>query len=123
MANQLKYPAIYRHFEGEYYTTMGISKSIDEDEFQNYLKSNNLELWQVDFLWCIYNQTNQPIPIVKINGEYKHFFKPKKSLAIYKDLYSDKGPSVMVLDLFLSDIDKCKHPQSKQVEIFKLISL
>lgn len=121
--NEVKHPAIYKHFKGEYYTTMGVSKPVSKEYFEAYLEKNKLELWQVDFLWCIYTETGTPTPILKIDGEYKHFFEPKKELVIYKDLYSDKGPYVRDLDMFLSKVDKNIYPQATQNERFKLIAL
>lgn len=111
---ELKYPAIYKHFKNKYYATMGISKPMYVEEYEKYLEDNNLELWDVKFLWFEHTESNKSIPVCMINGEYRHFSEPNKKLVLYKSLYEDKGSYARELDMFLSEVDKEKYPDVKQ---------
>lgn len=117
---ELKYPAIYKHFKDRYYATMGISKPMYVEEYEQYLEDNNLNIWDVKFLWFEHTESKKSIPVCVINGEYRHFSEPNKKLALYKSLYDDKGTYARELDMFLSEVDKNKYPNAKQKYRFEL---
>lgn len=110
---KLKYPAIYKHFKNKYYATMGISKPMYAEEYEEYLEDNNLNIWDVKFLWFKHTESEKSIPICVINGEYRHFSYPNKVLVMYKSLYEDRGDYVRELDMFMSEVDKEKYPDAK----------
>lgn len=108
---KLKYPCIYKHFKGKYYATMGVSNPIDislSDFKLNVLKARHTETDKNVFI------------LVDNNGNWYHDESiEKNTLVLYKSLYDDTSIYVRPYLMFLSEVDKVKHPNVDQIFRFE----
>ncbi|AVP60498.1 MULTISPECIES: DUF1653 domain-containing protein [Clostridium] len=116
MENVLVYPAIYKHFKNKYYATMGISNPINNEE---EMETSNLD---EGHLVAYHTELEKKVVLLKLkNKEIVHDAKySKEILVLYKTLYDDTGIYVRPIDMFLSEVDKKKYPNTKQVFRFEL---
>lgn len=117
---KLKYPAIYKHFKGGLYMTMGISKVVTCDELDKIFKNigciNRLDALEYRF-GSRHTETKEDVIIYKDNkGNFYHLktVDNNTNLIIYKTLYDGSGAYARPMDMFLSKVDKEKYPQSTQ---------
>ncbi|EGT3652693.1 TPA: DUF1653 domain-containing protein [Clostridioides difficile] len=119
LERKLKYPAIYKHFKGNFYTVMGISIPVDDSELENIFKGlgclDRLDIFDYRF-GSRHTETNEDMIIYKDNkgNFYHHKNKSNTNLVIYKTLYDGTGAYARPLELFLSKIDKEKYPNYTQ---------
>ena len=115
---QLEYPAVYRNFKNNYYATMGIAEVKEVD-------IHKLDL-EKGYMKATHTETGDKLTIEKTkSGEYvitSHNEKYKnEKFALYKTLYDDSGLYVRPLEMFLSEVDKEKYPDAKQIYRFELV--
>ena len=127
MKDTLKYPAIYKHFKGKFYATMGVSNPMPEKEIvakghEIFIDSEDaFKKHRADFIYCTHTETGKKLLIVKFDGNLYHVKgKELKQLVLYKSLYDDTGVYVRPLDMFLSEVDHDKYPDVKQKYRFEL---
>ena len=104
---------IYRHFKGKYYATLGVSKPINREEFEEIL----------NFGIVYHTELNKDITIVFKDNKYYHNIEVSENdLVIYVPLYfSDYNIYARPKDMFLSKVDKNKHPKATQEYRMELI--
>lgn len=111
----LKYPAIYKHFKGKYYATMGISVPVSEDVIEDYT--------QKVYDWDMPKHTEDSRYIRVYYDEdkniYAHSCKSSKDiLVLYRALYFNSDvladTYVRPIKMFLSRVDTEKYPDAKQ---------
>lgn len=107
----INYPAIYKHFKNNYYAVMSISTSIEE---ANIMEKGNI-------LRAYHTELNEFINIYKLEDLYYHDNAIKETLVVYKALYDDKGIYARPINMFLSEVDKNKYPNTDQKYRFELI--
>lgn len=114
---KLKYPAIYRHFKGNFYATMGISVPVNSDE-----EKFHYEQKLCPFEMVKHTERNIYINVCydKEKDRYIHSCNASKDiLVIYKPLYFSDGAVITdiyarPLKMFLSEVDKEKYPDVEQ---------
>ena len=90
---KLQYPAIYKHFKGMYYATMGISEPIENVE------------GMTEVLEIKHTELGTRFMIYKKDNKFYHDEKESTdTLAIYRSLY-DAGSYGRPLEMFLSKVE------------------
>lgn len=104
---------IYRHFKGKYYATLGVSKPIKEEEFEEIL----------NFGIVYHTELNRNIVIVFKDNKYYHTINVSEDeLVIYTPLYfSDHDIYARPKNMFLSPVDKEKYPEVNQEYRMELV--
>lgn len=120
LERKLKYPAIYKHFKGGFYTVMGISKAVTGDELDNIFKNmgciNRLDVLEYRF-GSRHTETKENVIIYRDNKGNLYHYKDvnnNTNLVIYKTLYDGTGAYARPIEMFLSKIDKEKYPNYTQ---------
>lgn len=119
LERKIKYPAIYKHFKGGFYTVMGISKPVENNELDKIFTEigciGKLDIFDYRF-GSRHTELNEDIIIYKDNkGNFYHHKKNgNEDLVIYKTLYDGSGAYSRPLEMFLSKIDKEKYPNYTQ---------
>ncbi|VIF91082.1 Uncharacterized protein conserved in bacteria [Clostridioides difficile] len=119
LERKLKYPAIYKHFKGNFYAVMGISKPVDDSELDKVFKDlgclNRLDIFDYRF-GSRHTETNEDMIIYQDNkGKfYHHKNKNNENLVIYKTLYDGSGAYARPMEMLLSKVDKEKYPNVVQ---------
>lgn len=118
---EVKYPAVYRHFKGKYYATMGVSKPIDVKTLQTMFNNNSEIINYVD-LSVQHTEKNENIALLKIHDFYWCHLneQSKENLVIYKSLYDNHIAYARPIDMFLSEVDRKKYPNIEQKYRFEL---
>lgn len=118
---KLAYPAIYKHFKGKYYATMGLVYPITGEELDKREKENKSFPYKPSYLvemTAQHTETGEYVDIYKMNNEDKWRYLNEcfsdEVLVIYKSLYDDAIPYVRPYDMFMSEVDKGKYPDAKQ---------
>ena len=107
----VKVPAIYKHFKGKFYATMGISKPMANDEFWRIANMSGTQGYNVTHT----EQNDISVITVYYNGKYYHSdLVGQDSLVLYKSLYDDTGIYARPVSMFLSEVDHEKYPDIKQ---------
>ena len=104
---------IYRHFKGKYYATLGVSKPIDREEFEEIL----------NFGIVYHTELNRNIVIVFKDNKYYHNINVSEDeLVIYTPLYfSDYPIYARPKNMFLSPVDRDKYKNATQEYRMELI--
>ena len=108
----IKIPAIYKHFKDKYYATMGIARRMNRKDFFNELGGEDCGLD------VKYTEDDIMIDVIKIGEEY-YFYNCKvpdgvDEIVLYKSLYDDTHIYGRPLKMFASKVDKVKYPDVKQ---------
>ena len=108
---KLQYPAIYKHFKGMYYATMGISKPTNSTE------------GMTEVLEIKHTELGTRFMIYKKDNDFYHNEKDSSdTLAIYRSLY-DAGSYGRPLEMFLSKTDKEKYRFATQEYRLELVEI
>ena len=108
---KLQYPAIYKHFKGMYYATMGISKPTNSTE------------GMTEVLEIKHTELGTRFIIYKKDNDFYHNEKDSSDiLAIYRSLY-DAGSYGRPLEMFLSKVDKEKYRFATQEYRLELVEI
>jgi hypothetical protein len=115
LERKIIFPAIYKHFKNKYYTTMGITKTLEKDKFDELLNKPNI------IFFSAINTEKQycKILIVRYKGEF--YSQRKESFVLYKSLYDDSGVYARYLEMFRGEVDHEKYPNVEQKYRFELI--
>lgn len=111
--------SVYKHFKGKYYATIDKSNPISRQEL-NYLKNNVMVEERDYFLEIQHTETKEFVYAYFIDGTWYHneWFE-EGQLVLYKSLYDNKTTYARPLDMFLSPVDKKKHPSATQYYRFE----
>ena len=108
---KLQYPAIYKHFKGMYYATMGISEPVENVE------------GMTEVLEIKHTELGTRFMIYKKDDKFYHNEKESTdALAIYRSLY-DAGSYGRPLEMFLSKVDKEKYRFANQEYRLELVEI
>ena len=108
---KLQYPAIYKHFKGMHYATMGISEPV-----------KNVE-GMTEVLEIKHTELGTRFMIYKKDDKFYHNEKESTdTLAIYRSLY-DAGSYGRPLEMFLSKVDKEKYRFANQEYRLELVEI
>ena len=111
---KLKYPAIYKHFKGEFYATMGVSHFVSKDSFFKTLQEKNLVVWNLKSVVTNFTESNERIVCVNFENEWYHFEVCESGIVLYKSLYDDTGIYARPISMFMGKVDKEKYPNVVQ---------
>lgn len=126
---KVKYPAIYRHFKGLLYATIGVSKPKPREEIVTTIMIDKLTTLPVNrgiSKWwdCAHHTETGEDVTVYYNKElniWMHDERDESSeLVLYKSLYDDTGIYCRPKEMFLSEVDREKYPDVKQKYRFEV---
>lgn len=112
-------PAIYKHFKGKYYATMGVSGR----KYWEIVEDYEVDDIRIKCIYAKHTETGEDIKIWKAGDKYFHdkeLYEDDK-LVLYKSLYDDTGIYARPLEMFLSEVDKEKYPNANQKYRFELV--
>lgn len=119
---ELKYPAIYKHFKGEYYATMGESTPINSNEVISLCNEIRVDPLSLIFMSATHTENMNNIRLLRLNGEWKHLEEEcSEKLVIYKSLYDGTGSYARPKIMFMSEVDKDVYKDAKQKYRFELV--
>lgn len=116
-------PAIYKHFkhteDGELnnymYATMGVSIPMKVKNFP-------YDIYRYVMMETTNTETGEMIVVYYIKGKIYHVEENcKEKLVIYKSLYDGSRPYARPIEMFVSEVDHEKHPESKQKYRFEIV--
>ena len=122
-SQQFSHYSIYRHFKGKYYVTIDKSIPIDSTELKSLidtklcLKNNySLTVQHTEKKKIIDGKEAPEINTVYcIDGKWYHDSNfDTQELSLYKALYNNEITYARPLSMFLSPVDKEKHPNAFQ---------
>lgn len=115
--NKVIYPAIYKHFKGKYYATMGISKPLEREKVQESYEKLKQEdrLEEFKSIYCKHTETGKTFLTCVIDGKlYHEKGKYNCELVLYKSLYDDTGVYARPKEMFESEVNHIKYPNVEQ---------
>lgn len=115
MENEIIYPAIYKHFKGKYYATMGITKTIEKKQFSELLDKPNIIFFEAENTEKQYSK----MLIIRYKGIF--YVQRKETFVLYKSLYDGHEAYARPLEMFKSEVDKEKYPNIEQKLRFELV--
>lgn len=99
---KVKVPGIYRHFKGEYYAVMAISNKLSH------------KILDAEILEGFHTELKRRVKIYKKDNKYYHEEDiDQDSLVLYKTLYDSSGIFLRPREMFLSEVDREKYPETK----------
>lgn len=111
---ELKFPAIYKHFKNKFYATMGIAHRLDEKDFFDLIMGEEDYVLNVKF-------TESEDLMIKVfkkgdNYYYCNCYVPKdvNDIVLYKSLYDDSPVYGRPFEMFAGKVDKDKYPNVEQ---------
>lgn len=123
---KLIYPAIYKHFKGKYYATIGLVSPMNKKEIdtliENFKEEETIE--NITCMYALHTETQEHIQIIKVDDELKYldyYSRYNEKLVLYKSLYDDAIPYVRPYDMFMSEVDKEKYPNVEQKYRLELV--
>lgn len=117
---ELMCPAIYKHFKGNYYATMGVSTC----QYWEIAEEYEVDDIKLEYIKARHTETDKIINIWKFGNNYFHDKEiyEDKHLVLYKSLYDDSEIYARELNMFLSKVDQEKYPNIEQEYRFELMS-
>lgn len=101
---KLKCPCIYRHFKGNMYVTLDVSKATSRQA----LKTKSY----IEYMTVLHTETNEHITIyMDANARLFHDDKYGDELVIYRSLSDDSGCYARPKEMFMGEIDKERYPE------------
>ena len=115
-------PAIYKHFKNKYYATMGVAKRIDTRNFpKDYYDSDKYTIFIAEYTEAK-SKDDLEVTLIVIDGEFYHLRGDLDDLVIYKSLYDGHIAYARDYGMFLSEVDRVKHPNVEQKYRFELVT-
>lgn len=112
---ELKYPAIYKHFEDKFYATIGVSTYIEVDIFREMLKKDDdLVFFNLPNVYVSYTEAKRGFFAAKYRDRWYHFDVCKEDVVLYKSLEDGNGIYGRPIEIFLSEVDREKYPEVLQ---------
>lgn len=112
---ELKYPAIYKHFKGKYYATMGTSKPIKCCDLINACKFKNIDPISLIKMRFTHTEIEEDITIFELDNKWYHLEEDSEDiLVLYKSLHTCYGSYARPYEMFLSEVDREKYPNVEQ---------
>lgn len=129
MSREIICPAIYRHFKGLNYATMGCSTPVSHEELVKYKsQASSKGISKLRYVTAVYTEDLKTEIVIfntegNIEGKLVHLVdQSSEDLVIYKPLYPFKFPIVArPKSMFASKVDKVKYPDVEQEYRFELV--
>ena len=115
--------SVYRHFKGKYYASIDRSAPMDAEELEALIKAelDNEGNYSMTIQHTEEKKVIDGKEIARhttayhIDGKWYHgSFFDNKELSLYKSLYDNEITYARPMDMFLSPVEKDKHPDATQ---------
>lgn len=116
----LIYPAIYKHFKGKDYATMGVSRPLSAEKLTQVYGANPVSKI---LMHAEHTEMKKTIAIFSIDGEWFHLKDDcNKGVVLYKSLYDNHGVYCRDIEMFMSEVDGEREDNvTKQKYRFELV--